>query len=161
MKLEELRKIPLGPYTLVHWEILSPKFRIPEVEKMYESKYIGEVALLSKNGNWAEQPVLLFYTEKTHPEGSNWFGLYFDMFGRCMITNGISAVQNKDGTPVVYTGLLNEKDNEVYYSAVRHDYQKHGDFMIDGGRDYTKSSLGGSYVNFVVQNEKFVLTENQ
>ncbi len=161
-KIIEARKVSMGDYTLVHWESMTyvgPR----KVEELYKAKYIGEVSLPASGGQgWANTPVMLFYTEKAHPEGSNWFGLYHDPFDETlMITNGIGAVFDKNQKPVIYTGLVNETKREIYYSAFRHDYQSFEDeYMIDGGRDYTKHSLKGRLVEFYIDKDRFKLCKD-
>lgn len=155
----EARKVPLGDFTLVHWESMTyidPR----KVEEAYSAKYVGEVCLPAFGGQgWANFPVMLFYTEKAHPEGSNWFGLYYNPYkDSLMVTNGKGAVFDKDENYVIYTGLVNEAKREIYYSAFRHDYQSfENEYMIDGGRDYTKHGLKGRLVEFFIDKNGFKL----
>ena len=97
-------------------------------EKEYNAKYILETDLKAKGGGWANCPGAIFYTEKAHPRGSNYFALYF-ADSTLMITDGLPSI---DG--VVFQGL--EAEGEVIYSRYRHDYRegKNGAF-VDGGRD--------------------------
>ena len=78
---------------------------------------------------WANRPAAIFYTEKAHPRGSNYFALYFDG-DTLMITDGLPSIKD-----VVFKGI--EAEDEVVYSRYRHDYRagKNGAF-VDGGRDY-------------------------
>ena len=66
------------------------------------------------------------------------------------ITNGISAVIDKEtGEPIVYEGVV--CDNQyVLYSAYRHDYQTYKEFMVDGGREYMRYS-GSEFVKFYIK----------
>ena len=103
-------------------------------EKEYNAKYVLETDLLGKDKFsgatfWLNKPAAIFYTEKAHPRGSNYFALYFDG-SSLMITDGLHSVKD-----VVFSGI--EAEGEVVYSRYRHDYRegKNGAF-VDGGRDY-------------------------
>lgn len=101
------------------------------IEEKYNAKYLLETCLKLSNGDWANFPSAVFYTEKAHPEGSNYFAIYFDIItNRAHITNALPAIEN-----IVFSGL--EAEGEVVYSRYRHDYRggKNGTF-VDGGRDY-------------------------
>lgn len=130
-------KIKAGDYTIVHYDFLSNEVltNIESVENLYEAKYIGEFSILLKETEWSNFPVAIFYTQDPHPKGSNYIGIYLSPSdNKVYITNGISVSQTE------WTGVVNEK-NEILYSAFRHDYQKHGDLMVDGGKDYLRSSM--------------------
>ena len=103
-------------------------------EREYNAKYILETDLRGKDQfsgvmYWANRPAAIFYTEKAHPRGSNYFALYFDG-DTLMITDGLPSIKD-----VVFKGI--EAEDEVVYSRYRHDYRagKNGAF-VDGGRDY-------------------------
>ena len=51
------------------------------------------------------------------------------------------------------------KSNEVIYSRFRHDYRLTSDdtVMIDGGRDYTKSSGPGRTVRMQIVKDELVI----
>lgn len=115
---------------------------IAKVENTYNAKYIFESCLKTKDGNWSNFPVAIFYTEQAHPEGSNYFGIFRNDFGALTIANGISATEPFEGIQI---------DEDVYYSRYRHDFRdcKKG-ISIDGGRDYTRlvgNVLTGSHKN--------------
>ena len=101
-------------------------------------------------------PVAIFYQDEPHPEGSNYFGIYFDPLRESyMITDGISAVTyqsgEREGEPVIYSCGLNEETKEAIYSAYRHDYQTHnGVIMMDGGRDYCRGNLSQGLLRFKI-----------
>jgi hypothetical protein len=69
--------------------------------------------------------------------------------GDLMISNAESAFSE----PIA--GVLTE-DGEVIVSRFRHDYVTKDGQVIDGGRDYTRSS-GGKFVEVTVKNGEFVL----
>lgn len=135
-----MRKLKIDDkYTLIHYDKLSEVLDYSRIEKKFNAKYIGEFSLKNKDF-WSDYPVAIFYTEKKHPEGSNYFGILFlnhflpEEKPSVFITNGISAAE------ATWTGVMNEK-GEILYSGYRHDYQVYGDLMIDGGQDYVRSSL--------------------
>ena len=110
---------------------------IAKVEKKYKCKFICETPIKHR-GVWRDQPSLIFYGEK-HPQGSNYMAISVVMEhdGKVdmVITDGISA------TECDIVGIID--GDEVIYSRYRHDYRegKTG-VIIDGGRDYTRSSSG-------------------
>ena len=133
------------------------KTLIPVVKKQKDAKFVLECCLRGKSDEWINQTFALFYSPAQHPEGSNYFALYYQ-YGfdpedrpKLMITNGISAVENKDGTPVTYTALVNDA-GEFIYSANRHDCQIYDNMMIDGGRDYYRSNMNtGKLEQFIIK----------
>lgn len=107
---------------------------IKTIEREYNAKYVLETDLLGKDQFsgatfWGNKPAAIFYTEKAHPKGSNYFALYF-RGDSLMITDGLPSIKD-----VVFKGL--EAEGEVIYSRYRHDFRhvKNGAF-VDGGRDY-------------------------
>jgi hypothetical protein len=50
-------------------------------------------------------------------------------------------------------------DGEVIVSRFRHDYVTKGKYMIDGGRDYTRSSMHPT-VTVTVDEDSFLIKEN-
>lgn len=123
---------------------------IAKVEKLYNAKYVFESCLKTRDGNWCNMPVAIFYTEKAHPEGSNYFGLYRTDFGDVMITNGISATEPFDALKV---------GEDIIYSRYRHDYREYNGAMVDGGRDYFKHNMHGVPVKLVVVKDHLVVVE--
>lgn len=118
---------------------------IAKVENMYNAKYVFESCLKTKDGGWCNLPVAIFYTEKAHPEGSNYFGLYRTDTGELMITNGISATEPFDGLRI---------GDDVIYSRYRHDYREYNGGMVDGGRDYFRHSKAGEPVTIRVNKDR-------
>ena len=116
---------------------------ISVIEREYNAKYVLETDLLGKDKFsgatfWLNKPAAIFYTEKAHPRGSNYFALYFDG-SSLMITDGLPSIKG-----VIFQGI--EAEGEVVYSRYRHDYRagKNGAF-VDGGRDYFR--YGGDNFN--------------
>lgn len=107
------------------------KETIETIEKEYKAKYVLESCLKYKDGGWANRPAAIFYTKEAHPQGSNYFALYF-RGDTLMITDGLPSIKD-----VVFSGI--EAEGEVVYSRYRHDFRegKNGAY-VDGGRDYFK-----------------------
>lgn len=119
------------------------KDRIETFEKEFNAKYVLESDLKGKDKHsgatfWVNTPAAIFYTEKKHPKGSNYFALYFKG-DSLMITDGLPSIKG-----VIFQGI--EAEGEVIYSRYRHDYRagKNGAF-VDGGRDYFR--YGGDNFN--------------
>lgn len=126
------------------------QFDIAKVETKYNAKFVGQFCLKTKSGSWGEFPADVYWQEKPPVEGySNYFALIIQM-GSAYITSGASAVEH----PI--TAIVAD-DGEVIYSRYRHDYRasKDGSVFIDGGRDYTKSSVGGRFVTLKVVDGEF------
>jgi len=127
---------------------------INNIEDFYNAKYLLESCLMDQNGNWANFPAAIFYTEKKHPQGSNYFALYYNGNGELRITNALSSI---DG--IVFSGIRSE--HGVIYSRFRHDYRSDssGSF-VDGGRDYFRYGFGNNaiseIVTFKVEQDKLV-----
>ena len=127
------------------------KFAIQMVEREYKAKYMGYWCIKRDDGVWSEIPLDVFYQpnpdlEKGH---SYYFGLYTVPGRGVFIADASSAFSE----PI--TGILTD-DGEVIVSRYRHDCVMKGDYMIDGGRDYTRSG-GGKFVNVTVKDGEFVL----
>jgi hypothetical protein len=110
--------------------------KIKIIEEKYKGKYVIDSCLKGVYDTWANFPTMIFYTEKAHPAGSNYFALYRDFNEisektHWMITDGISGVQGD------FYGYLFPGD-ELLHSRYRHDYCRHGGIAIDGGRDYVR-----------------------
>jgi hypothetical protein len=115
------------------------RYDISKWEKHYNVKFVCETPIRMKWGDWFEQSSLIFYSEEPHPEGSNYMAVIHipDIDGewKPVITDGITATEGE------IQGLID--GDEVYYSRFRHDYRTTPSGMfIDGGRDYTRSSVG-------------------
>jgi hypothetical protein len=83
------------------------------------------------------QAMDIFYRDTPHPEfGNRYMGLYYHpMSGNLMITNA-DRIEKQE------FGLVEDDDDNLQYSAHRHDYKQfENGNMIDGGRSYIKSSM--------------------
>ena len=82
----------------------------------------------------SDLPADIFYRSTPHPEfGNRYFGLYKNHLGQLMITNA-DIVEDFE------FGMIKSSDNEWYYSSSHHDCIFIEDKMIDGGRQYIRSS---------------------
>ena len=80
----------------------------------------------------------IFYRDTPHPEfGNKYFSLYWKDLG----DDEILMITNADFIENVSFAMVENDNRELEYSVSRHDYKsfKNGN-MIDGGRDYIRSS---------------------
>ncbi len=130
---------------LTESERFSPE-QLKMIEGHYDAYYVCETCLKGRDGGWLNQSVSVFYQPDPAlvPEGeSQWFGLFFraadpsdkDSPRQLCIVNAISATEHD------IVGIV-AKNGQVIYSRYRHDYRYSPDksVMIDGGRDYTRTS---------------------
>ena len=125
---------------------MLPDVLIKDIELKYNAKYVIDSCLKSDSGNWLNFPAAFFYTEEKHPRGSNYFAMY--SLGGWMITNGIRVSEG------VFHGILFE-DGELVHSRYRHDWFEHRGAMVDGGRNYFRTSTcpeGAKQVKFNIVN---------
>lgn len=125
------------------------KLAIEMVEKHYNAKYMGYWTVKRENGEWSEMPVDVFY--QPNPDVSKGHSHYLGLFTvpgtGVMITDAASAFSE----PI--TGLLTD-DGEVIVSRYRHNCVTKDNYMIDGGRDYVRTS-GGKLVEVTVVDGEF------
>lgn len=127
---------------------------IRKIEEKYDAQYMGYWCTKSSSGNWNESPVDVFYVE--NPDTSKGHTNYFGMFvrdGSVYITEASTAFAD----PI--SGIVTD-DGEVIVSRYRHDYVTKGNYMIDGGRDYTRCSMHPT-VMVAVNGGQFVITERE
>lgn len=124
---------------------------IKKTEELYNATYMGYWCTKRLNGeSWNDGPVDVFYqpnpdTEKGH---KHYFGL-FVQYGSLYITDATSAFSD----PI--NGIETD-DGEVIVSRYRHNYVEKGKYMVDGGRDYFRTS-GGPVVRIRVEGPEFVI----
>lgn len=135
------------------WIDKSPYWFKPEgvkkIEEMKDATYMGHWCIKQHFGGWAESPVDVFYV--ANPDTSKGHTNYFGMFyrdERLYITEASSAFSE----PI--TGVL-ASDGEVIVSRYRHDFQQRKGVMIDGGRDYIRSSWPVQQVGVIVDEDQF------
>lgn len=130
-------------------------FNIDEVEKQKNARFVCEVCCRTKSGEWAEEPIAVFYQEvPPNPEYSHYFGLFI-RGDSLYITGGQSAVND----PLI--GIVAD-NGDVIYSAYRHDFRTSPDksVWIDGGRDYVRTG-GEKTVQIKIIEDKLVIIEDK
>jgi hypothetical protein len=127
---------------------------ISKIEEKYGAKYMGYWCTKRPSGGWNEQPVDVFY--QPDPDTTKGHTHYFGMFYRddvLYITEASTAFSD----PIA--GIPTD-DGEVIVSRYRHDYVEKDGRMIDGGRDYTRSSIHPTVI-ITVDGDKFVVSERE
>jgi len=128
---------------------------IEQIESMRDATYIGYWCGRTKDGIWAEKPLDVFYVEEpdTDKGHTNYFGLLLNpTTDQVMICDASSCFKD----PI--TGIVEE--GIVYVSRYRHDYvQTPSGGSIDGGRDYTKTTLPSDLVRVEVIEGKFEFSD--
>ncbi len=127
---------------------------IPLIEERYNAKFVCETCIKNRD-YWRNEPSMIFYSEKKHPEGSNYFAVS-ELNGKIVISDGISATEP-------FVGVVADND-EIVYSRFRHDYRTSSDksVSIDGGRDYIKLSGGESiFGKFIPKTVKLQIVKDQ
>jgi hypothetical protein len=85
----------------------------------------------------SDTPADIFYRETPHPEfGNRYFGFGYDHDREKYV------IFNADSIEDLTFGMVEDDNGDLQYSQFRHDYKsfKNGN-MIDGGRDYIRSSI--------------------
>ena len=126
-------------------------FNTAKVEELYTKKDGVEVKYVCTTDlKTSDMPMDIFYRATPHPEfGNRYFGLFWNNNKSVMITDA-------DVVESLEFGMI--KDNgKYYYSQSHHDYKVIGEQMIDGGRQYIKSS--GGAVAMRVKNGKFYINK--
>ena len=121
--------------------------QIKKIEEVKNAKFVCDTQLPTKNGNWSDIPVSIFYGNKEHPVSkSRYFGIFFDENNKIMITDGSSVVDS-------LISAVCSDDGEIIYSRYRHDYRisKDESVFIDGGRNYIRSNTS-NVVNLTIKN---------
>jgi hypothetical protein len=101
----------------------------------------------------SDRPVDIFYRETPHPEFNNrYFGIAVNY------EDGSYIIFNADAVEDFSFGMVQDDEGNLQYSKSRHDYKifNNGN-MIDGGRDYIRSSLNSKI--YVVRNGKMVQSD--
>lgn len=117
---------------IIKRQILLTTDEIYQYERFYKATWVGDFCIKTADGGWYNAPVAIFHTEKKHPIGSNYMAMFRSMNMGLSVADGISATEP-------FTGL-ELPNGEVIYSAYRHDCWCRRGWMVDGGRDYLKTS---------------------
>jgi hypothetical protein len=101
----------------------------------------------------SDVPVDIFYRDTPHPEfGNKYFGLYIS-------SEGLS-ISNADKVEDFTFGMVEDDDGDLQYSQSHHEYKSFNNGnMIDGGRQYVRSSLNSKI--YVVRNGQMVVGEKE
>lgn len=104
--------------------------------------------------NISDRPVDIFYRDSAHPEfGNKYFGIAVNY------DDGSYTIFNADEIEKFSFGMVEDDDGDLQYSQYHHDYKSFNNGnMIDGGRDYIRSSTNA--IIYVVRNGKFTLTKD-
>jgi len=115
-----------------------PNFNIREVEKTYSEKDgVAVKYVCTTDLRASDVPVDVFYRATPHPDfGNSYFGLYYDHYRDCVM------ICNADMVETFEFGMVENDSGELEYSQSHHDYKRFNNGnMIDGGRQYVRSSL--------------------
>ena len=115
-----------------------PNFKTEEVEQKYSEKDSVSVKYVCTTDLKASDvPVDVFYRATPHPEfGNRYFGLYYDHYRDCVMICSADMVETFE------FGMVENDSGELEYSQSHHDYKRFDNGnMIDGGRQYIRSSL--------------------
>ena len=126
-----------------------PLSDIRKVEELY-SKQDGVPVNHVCSTEFGDVVADIFYRDTPHPVfGNRYFAIYFRG------NNDIPYIANADKVENLTFGMVENDDAQLEYSQSRHDYKnfKNGN-MIDGGRDYIRSSVNVKV--FVVRDGKMV-----
>jgi len=112
-----------------------------------EVKYVCTTDLLN-----SDVPADIFYRETPHPEfGNRYFGLFNHPIKKHLMITNADMVEGFE------FGMIKDSDNSWYYSSSHHDCLFIEGKMIDGGRQYIRSTgLDGV---FKIVNGEFVNAE--
>lgn len=124
-----------------------PITNIKKVEELYSEKDGVPVKHVCTT-EFGDSIVDIFYRDTPHPKfGNRYFAVLF--------RDDVPYIANADEVEKLTFGLVQNDDGDMEYSRSRHDYKqfKNGN-MIDGGRDYIRSS--GKVFVYVVRDGKMV-----
>jgi hypothetical protein len=129
-----------------------PLFDTKKVIKHYQEKdQVPITYICTTDLNASDRPVDIFYRQTPHPEfGNRYFGMFINF------NHGGVMICAADQVEGLEFGMI-DVDGKYYYSQSHHDYKVVGEKMIDGGREYIRTS--GSVDVFKIQDGKFVKHE--
>ena len=128
---------------IVHYPITN----IKKVEELYSEKDGVPVKHVCTT-EFGDSIVDVFYRDTPHPKfGNRYFAVLF--------RDNVPYIANADEVEKLTFGLVQNDNGDMEYSRSRHDYKefKNGN-MIDGGRDYIRSS--GKVFVYVVRDGKMI-----
>ena len=99
--------------------------------------------------NSDDSPADIFYRETAHPDFGN---RYFSI----RVHDGKLYIGNADDVEKLTFGMVEDDDGDLQYSQFHHDYKSFDSGnMIDGGRNYTRSS--GKVIYYVVKDGELTI----
>lgn len=127
--------------------------QIRVLEKRYRARYMGFWCVRTRDGNWSDYPVEVFF--QSRPDVSKAHGQYIGVF---LHENKPVVIDAESAFSEPMTGVL-LKSGEVLVSRFRHDYQCRDGVSVDGGRDYSKVSARATQVDVQVSQGEFLFNE--
>ena len=102
--------------------------------------------------NSDDSPADIFYREIPHPDfGNRYFAL--------RIYDNKAYISNADAIELLTFGMVEDDEGDLQYSQFHHDYKGFGNGnMIDGGRNYTRSS--GKVIYYIVRDGDLTTQDN-
>jgi len=129
---------------------LFDKDRVIEIYEKKDGvpiKYVCTTDLRS-----SDVPADIFYRDSPHPEfGNRYFGLFRHPIDQHLLITNADMVEDFE------FGMIKDSDDNWYYSSSHHDCIFIEDKMIDGGRQYIRST--GLDSTFKIVNGEFVNAE--
>ena len=104
--------------------------KLAKIEKLRNCRFVCEWNV-KQDGKVHNDPMLIFWNDTAHPQGSNWMALFY--YNDWFVRDGITASQ----LPI---NCVVSNDKQVLFSKSRHDFRSShdGSVSVDGGRDYTR-----------------------
>ena len=133
----------------------NPLFDIEKVCELYSKKDGVPVTYVCTSALGHEtQAMDIFYRKTPHPEfGNRYFGLYHNYFSGGIVITNADRIEKQE------FGLVEDDDDNLQYSAHRHDYKQfENGNMIDGGRAYIRCAAN-EVKHYVVRNGEMVEVE--
>jgi hypothetical protein len=99
-----------------------------------------------------DSPADIFYRETPHPDfGNRYFAL--------RVRDNKAYISSADTIELLTFGMVQDDEGNLQYSQFHHDYKGFGNGnMIDGGRNYTRSS--GKVIYYVVRDGDLTTQDN-
>ena len=128
-------------------------FNTERVEKLYSEKDGVPVKYVCTTDlSMSDVPADIFYRESPHPEfGNRYFGLFRNPDPA---SDGTLMITGADKVEEFEFGMIKDSDDNYYYSSSHHDCIFIEGKMIDGGREYIRST--GLDVVFKIKNGEFI-----
>lgn len=131
----------------------DPQFNTKKVIKHFEEKDNTTITYICTTDlSASDRPVDIFFRPTPHPEfGNRYFGMFVNR------SHGGDMICAADQVEELSFAMITDNEGTYHYSQSHHDYKEIDGKMIDGGREYIRSTAG--YELFKVKDGQFVLTE--